>query len=108
MNDLYLKPNDKVVLGRTIDNFPFPIGRKGQTVTVVRFDGHGILVRTEDGIPFYAQPEDLHPLGTVFDHEQPLSPVEVENRLDTQRFFVILIAGLVVIVLLFACFPQGL
>ena len=108
MNETYIRNGERLVLGVDFPNYPRPLAEKGTTVLVIRIDGHGVLVRTGEGIPFYVQPEDLYPLGTVFADDEPLSPVQVVDRLDVRRFWVILITGVIVVALLFACFPQGL
>jgi hypothetical protein len=111
-HERFVQPGDILTLGRDLEDIALRgYFRKGDAVKVVRIDGHGVLIENRECLLIYTKIEDLFPLGTVFDGETPVEIYEQARRqenLSVARFVVILVTGLIVIAILYSCFPQGL
>lgn len=110
----HAQPGDLMTIGVNREDFALQDWfLRGDMVKVLRIDGHGILCEhgTHTGLLAYFKPAELFPLGTVFDDGKPLTPLEAyaqKSAMLQTRAAVIVVVGLLTILILFSCFPQGL
>jgi len=112
MTENEIRDGETYVLARDFDDLPLPFGVAGEQVTVVRIDGHGVLVQNRDGYLLYVQAADLLPFGTLIQHGKPTTldkvAVDEEASFLLTRTIVILLFGIITVAILFSCYPQGL